>query len=425
MRPRASIFQALTLLLLAPALLRADAQAFASAGQSLSLFGRLGSARLAALGGSFNSLVQGADGLMVNPAGLAGVDAVQIGLHHETWLAGINQESLYAVTPMEGGQGFGAYAHIIDYGTFEIRDSSGQRLGTIDARDYAVGAGYGIANRLGFSGGLGIRGVRENLLKDDLFSLAVDAGLNWQGKDGWSGGLAAVNLGSSLNGRRGAESVRWGVSRKAELGHGYLWPALAFSWEPHSTPSLSIGAEAGLGRALALRVGYEQRFVETLLEGVYGLTLGLGFHMGPVGFDYAFLPYGDLGAGHRVTLTWTQPPWPHMPAPLATTSPSPTPQATPEAQVEVPAPKTDLVYVKDPLSNAKAMESEGRLAEALADYERVVADDPKLAGAWRAIAELATKLKDKPKAIAAYHHLLALQPDPELSAWLKRFEAEP
>jgi len=424
-RPRGAIFQALTLLLLAPALSHADAETFASAGQGLALFGRLGSARLAALGGAFHSLAQGSDGLMVNPAGLSSVESLEVGAYHESWLADINQESVYAVTPVAPGQGFGAYAHVIDYGVFEIRDSSGQKLGDMSARDYAVGVGYGIASRQGFSGGVGLRGVRENLLRDDLFALAVDTGVNWQGRDGWSGGLAAVNVGTSINGRQGAESVRWGIARKLDFGPSYFWPALAFSWEPHVTPKLSIGAEANLGGTLCMRMGYQHRFVETLLDGVYGLTVGLGMKIRSVTFDYAFIPYGDLGAGHRVSLSWTQPPWPHaITATLTPPPPTPTPEPAP-IQAAVPAPKTDLVYVTDPLASGRAMEAEGRLGEALSDYEKVVAENPYLAGAWRAIAELATKLKDKPKAVAAYHKLLALQPDPDLSAWLKRFEEEP
>jgi hypothetical protein len=423
-RSRAIPLQALTLLLLLrSAALRGDTQSFASAGQGLALFGRLGSARLASLGGAFHPLAQGPDALLVNPAGIASTDALQVGLHHESWLADINQESLYAVTPVGVGKAFGVYAHVIDYGTFELRDTNGARIGDLSARDYAVGAAFGVASRQGFSFGVGVRGVRENLLRDDLFEAAVDTGVTWQGRDGWSGGLAGVNLGTSINGKQGAESVRWGIAKKADYSGSYFWPALGFTWEPNVTPSLNFGAEAGLGGNFFMRMGYEHRFVETLLDGVSGLTVGLGFKAGSIGFDYAYLPYGDLGAGHRVTLNWTQPPWPKS-APKPTPAPTPVVVPTPLA-ADLSPPTQNLVYVADPLANAKAMEAEGRLGEALADYEKVAQEKPDLPGVWRAIADLAYKLHDKPKAVAAYHRLLALEPNPDLSAWLKRFEAEP
>lgn len=410
-----SIWPGLALLLLAPLLRAADAQVYASADQSLPLFGRLGSARLAALGGAFNSLVQGSDALLVNPAGIASIPSLEAGANHESWLADINEETLWAVTPVGEGHAFGAYAHVIDYGVFELRDDHGQRLGDMSARDYAVGAAFGLRSRLGFSGGIGVRGVRENLIDQDLFVVEVDSGVDWQGDDGWSGGLVAANVGSAADGSQGSQSVRWGVAHRFDWSNGWFWPALGFSWSPAVSPRMQFGGELRINGNLNIRAGYEHRFVETLVDGVSGLSLGLGFRVAGMTFDYAFLPVGDLGAGHRVSVTWS----PSPPKPKPTPAPEP-----PVLQVDVPPPQPDLVYVTDPLAEAQAMEQAGRLGEALAEYERVCQEHPDLPGAWHGVADLAYRLKDRPKALHAYEQLLRLEPNPDLARWLDAYRRE-
>lgn len=390
-------------------------QFYTTAAQSMPLFGRLGSARLAALGSSFNSLVQGADALLVNPAGIASVRGIEVGANHESWLADINEETLWAVSPVGKDRAFGAYAHIIDYGLFELRDANGQHIGDMSARDYALGAALGLVSRPGFSGGIGVRAVRQNLIQQDNFVVAFDAGIEMKGDDGWSGGIVAANVGTSTAGWQGAESVRWGVARRFDWSNGWLWPALGFAWSPTTAPQMSFGTELRLNHNLNLRAGYEHRFVETLVDGVSGLTLGLGFHAVGMTFDYAFLPVGDLGAGHRVTLTWAPQP----------SKPKPTPEPTPPALELITAPpQPDLVYIADPLVEARSMEQAGRLGEALAEYERVCQEQPDLPGAWHGVADLAYRLKDKPKALHAYEELLRLEPNPDLARWLDAYRRE-
>jgi len=48
---------------------------------------------------------------------------------------------------------------------------------------------------------------------------------------------------------------------------------------------------------LALRVGYK-----TNQDVGSGITAGIGFKMGKVSIDYGYVPYGDLGNTHRISL---------------------------------------------------------------------------------------------------------------------------
>ncbi len=57
------------------------------------------------------------------------------------------------------------------------------------------------------------------------------------------------------------------------------------------------GVEWWMWDGIALRAGYK-----TNQDIGQGLTAGLGFKKGKIQFDYAYVPYGDLGDTHKVSL---------------------------------------------------------------------------------------------------------------------------
>ena len=58
-----------------------------------------------------------------------------------------------------------------------------------------------------------------------------------------------------------------------------------------------LGAEWWLRNVLALRAGYK-----TNQDIGQGLTAGIGYKFGRICLDYAYVPYGDLGDAHRISL---------------------------------------------------------------------------------------------------------------------------
>jgi hypothetical protein len=80
--------------------------------------------------------------------------------------------------------------------------------------------------------------------------------------------------------------------------------ALSGAIEPMGVNRVQVGAEDLIRKFLALRVGYQANLAETQIEGLTGLTAGLGVIYEGFGLDYAFLPYGDLGSTHRISLSY-------------------------------------------------------------------------------------------------------------------------
>ncbi len=61
-----------------------------------------------------------------------------------------------------------------------------------------------------------------------------------------------------------------------------------------------LGAEWWLRNALASRLGYR-----TNQDIGQGLTTGIGYKFGRICLDYAYVPYGDLGDTHIISLGMT------------------------------------------------------------------------------------------------------------------------
>jgi len=65
----------------------------------------------------------------------------------------------------------------------------------------------------------------------------------------------------------------------------------------HDSNYIALGSEYWLYDWFAIRLGYR-----TKSDIGDGLHYGLGFAYRDLGIDYAFVPYGDLGSSHRVSL---------------------------------------------------------------------------------------------------------------------------
>jgi hypothetical protein len=54
--------------------------------------------------------------------------------------------------------------------------------------------------------------------------------------------------------------------------------------------------------SVALRAGYKTNTKG--IDGVTGITGGIGIGMGNFGFDYAYVPYGDIDTTHRISVQY-------------------------------------------------------------------------------------------------------------------------
>lgn len=274
------------------------------------------SARLAAMGGAGLALY-GPDAYFLNPAGLAALAPRESSLQ-------ASYESLLGAASRTGlSYSRGAGASVFSAGL--IYQDSGAGLQTLDAAGRVAGGGiaaYDMAAGAGWAGrfsrvdaGLNLKYISSRLAETSGRTAALDAGLTFRaGPDSATDFAIAVrNLGAPL--KLGSASA----PLPFEAGGGLRWrrtPELDILLEGRlpcdHAPYVILAGEwhtAGEHPAFFARAGLNSRNYDD--HGFMGsFAGGFGLKLGGFSIDYAFTPYGELGAAHRFTagLAWGAPP---------------------------------------------------------------------------------------------------------------------
>jgi hypothetical protein len=188
------------------------------------------------------------------------------------------------------------------------RDEFGFETAGYSPTDTAITVGA--ARRVGaFSVGVGVKHVQSKIV-DAASTVAGDVGILWRDRVGkkLSAAFTATNLGGTITYGQEAENLpsayRVGVgyrpAKRWALGLDVVAPtdgdvteAAGAEWIARKTAT----------SALSLRAGYNSRATGDV-DGLIGPSFGMGFGFQGLSVDYAFLPMGDLGRTHRVSLSY-------------------------------------------------------------------------------------------------------------------------
>lgn len=304
------------------ALLLALAPAARAAGAGADPFNFLfldAGARPVALGGAYTALVDDADSLLYNPAGLAVARRHTATLMHNQHFEGITQEYAAYASPW----GWGLNLNSLNFGEATrttYSQPTGAGLGKVAMNDLAFGAGYG-REVLGVRAGVGLKYIREFIAGVTASGYAADLGVQRDSAlfPGLSVAAALQNLGPSVRFQRAKEklplNMRGGAAYRFTTFGSPSVAALDVTKERSESALVAVGVEVAAGGVLPLRVGFASRN-----QAGPGVTAGLGFRLGSVGVDYAFVPYGDLGMAHRLSVCVR---WGPEPEDRATPAPKP------------------------------------------------------------------------------------------------------
>lgn len=265
-------------------------------------------ARPNSLGGTYAAASGDPDSLFWNPAGLARVRGRELAASYDALLETAYASALAFAAPFRDGV---AAASLLLYSQSAVDsfDALGSPTGDFTPYDLAVTAGWARA-RGPVALGAALRLLRQELAGRSASGWALDLGL--QMRDGGGARDSPVDAGIAL--RNLGAPVALGTRADPlplDLSAGLHWrsrPRLSTFLDLHlpvdDGPFLSVGQEvrvpAGSG-AFALRGGYTMRR-RGELSGLAGFAAGLGLDLGALRAEYAWVPLGELGATHRVTL---------------------------------------------------------------------------------------------------------------------------
>lgn len=262
------------------------------------------------MGEAFVAVSDDVNAIYWNPAGLAQITDKQVNFIHTEWFQSIHYSYLGYCQPLLGGV-IGASGTFLWVDGIEQRgyiDLSGATMERyIPARDLAISVSYGKSLSERLSLGVTLKGIYRQLDDKTSGGAALDIGLLFGlGIEKWRLGVAVQNIGAE--GAFISEASPLPLNLKLGLSNKYLEDELTIAADGNygfidNVWSLSAGIEWSLHPMFAIMGGYKYNSaINSSLGALSGLTCGAGFNWQKLYIDYAFVPYGDLGCTHRISL---------------------------------------------------------------------------------------------------------------------------
>jgi hypothetical protein len=240
-----------------------------------------------------------------NPGALGFIEHANVTASYNSLFQDENQGFVAYASPL--GQNGGVWAAHINYlmvSNIEARTTDTENPDSkFTDQNYALAGSYG--HKLGDNLSVGgtVKYVREYLPGLSANAMAIDGGALYRTPiAGLTAGASFKNLGNNIGPDPMPLTMDGGLAYKL-LGDKLVL-ASDFDWLAiEKTTYASLGAEWWLNKALALRGGYQfGHGADQLQSSMVGMGVGLGLRVQGFALDYAFLPYGDLGNTHRITI---------------------------------------------------------------------------------------------------------------------------
>jgi hypothetical protein len=269
-------------------------------------------AREAAMGGAAIAGATSPLGFWYSPARVGAVAGQSAQFGYLSYIAGIQLGSLAYAQPVGSQANVGLGVVYLNSGSMKRTNERGENLGTFSSSYAGINASGALKPVAGLTIGLGIQGLYGTI--DTFFSVGAVANVGASYDlpvPGLRAGLAVSNAGLQLK-TFGAERDPMPL----DIGIGLAYqpnPALALALDVHkptgSDVTVSTGIEGWVGELLALRLGYNSAGSD-LKSGsgadvLAGVTTGLGVRYRGYQLDYCFIPMVQLGAAHRISLSFS------------------------------------------------------------------------------------------------------------------------
>lgn len=240
-----------------------------------------------------------------NPAGLGIVDRNQLGFMHNEWFEDIRHEFLGLVFSIGDVGTFAGSVSYISMGELERTNEYGDIEGKFRPYDLVIGLSFGSKLSKSISAGISVKVLQEKIDEEKAQVLALDVGLLYRPPSGRVLlGAGFRNIGTKM--KFIEESFSLPLSLNVGAGYRLIDNAFTIATDlelpSDNDPNVGFGFEYKIISTLNIRAGYRYTFGGNDLGVVSGLRTGIGIEFGRYKLDYAFVPYGDLGQAHRISM---------------------------------------------------------------------------------------------------------------------------
>ncbi len=249
-------------------------------------------AKATAMGEAFTALADDGSSIYWNPAGLTQINDKQFFATYNTWFQSISQGYLSYILPF-GENRVGFALNYVDMGKIQGYDEAGLPTHQFGASNFLFQIAYAKKMAKNFSLGISVGYLSDTIEDSKESSYLGTGGILIKPWNNFSLGLAIQNLGGNLGDDPLPIVLKAGIGIKMET----LTLAVDAGMPNDNNTYFCVGLEWRLGETFALRTGYR-----TNQDSGPGYTAGMGFKTSSFRLDYAYVPYGDLGSTHRVSM---------------------------------------------------------------------------------------------------------------------------
>jgi uncharacterized protein UPF0164 len=272
-------------------------------------------ARATAMGQAFTSVPNDIQGLVYNPACLASLTASQMSFQHLSYIESVDQEAAsFGHAGRDEEMSWGVSTDYLRVGDITRTVATGQSVGdgfteagTFSTYDMAAGLSAAGPVSDDLKAGGTVKFLHESLADASSSAGAVDAGILYRLRDehAWYVGASVLNLG--LASKFADAAVKLPYTFRAGLsGQPFSQWLLSTDYVKRVDTSgeLDVGAEVAPRRMFSMRLGYRYALTQPDLGGLSNFSAGIGLREKQYSLDYAFIPMGDFGITHRITVSY-------------------------------------------------------------------------------------------------------------------------
>ena len=279
------------------------------AGKAGAQFLKIGvGARAIGMGEAYGAVSNDANAVYWNPAGLNQIEGKEVSFMHAMWLEAISYENLVYVQPTKCCV-IGGAINYLAVGKIDKYDNSGTPLNeTFSPSDMAVTLSFAKKYH-NVPVGMNIKYISSTIDDKSPSAFAIDLGVMKKFKnDKLTVGIVLQNLGTKMKFITQEDplpmNIKIASAYNLMLKNKPMLIALDLNAPIDNELRVNFGVEykLGIGETMSLspRIGYKTNTKG--LTGTAGLSIGFGFILDSYGIDYAWVPFGDLGDTHRVSL---------------------------------------------------------------------------------------------------------------------------
>ncbi|OGS44066.1 MAG: hypothetical protein A3J79_12380 [Elusimicrobia bacterium RIFOXYB2_FULL_62_6] len=273
-------------------------------------------ARASAMGGAYSAIAEEASAIYWNPAGLVQIPKLSAIFMRAQYVEDISYQYAAYAHRLSYSSVLAGSVMLTDIGAIDHLDRDGTKIDTFSPRDQVFTLCYSKAilefsdKDMDVSMGVSAKYIRSTIL-ESAKSYAVDVGIMTYNFTNipYRLGVTMTNLGSGL--RYDEASNALPLTFKL-AGSANPFKNMMFAFDvvvpKHNRPNFLLGAELATEpnelTRLCVRAGLN---AQRIRDSLSGFTVGVGATLHFFSLDYAFVPMGELGSTHKISLTFDFP----------------------------------------------------------------------------------------------------------------------